>query len=275
MQSNSFFRFTQEGAVAHLSLNRPEKANCMIPAFWTELPEIIRKFENDASIRVLLITGEGKHFSAGMDISSFSAIYETLKAEPGRASYALRKEILRLQDTFNALEHARFPVIAAVHGACIGAGVDMISACDVRLAAQDTKFSIEEVNVGMTADVGTLQRLPKLIAPGIVKELALTGRKFTASEAKSWGFINHVYPDREQTIAAGLELASVIAAKSPLVSAGVKRSIDYARDHSVPDALEHIASWNGGMLRQEDLETAIKSKMKGHKAIYADLFEQK
>ncbi|MFK7842921.1 MAG: crotonase/enoyl-CoA hydratase family protein [Sphingorhabdus sp.] len=271
MDSLKFFQLTREGAVAHLSLNRPDKANCMEPAFWSELPVILDSLEQDPTVRVLLLSGEGKHFSAGMDMSSFSFIFGLTESETARASFAMRKAVLELQDILSGLERARFPVIAAVHGACVGGALDMISACDLRLAAADTKFSIEEANVGMTADIGTLQRLPKLIAPGIVKELALTGRRFTPEEAKSWGFVNAIHPDKAATIEAGIALARDIASKSPLVSAGVKRAIDYARDHTVADSLEQIANWNAGMLRETDMTTAIDARIKGKEANFADL----
>ena len=181
--------------------------------------------------------------------------------------------ILKLQDTFNALEEARFPVIAAIHGACIGGGIDMISACDIRLASKDAWFSIEEINIGMTADVGTLQRLPKLIAPGIVKELAFTGRKFSADEAMEWGFVNRIYKDHQCVVAAALEMAKEIATKSPLAVSGIKKAVDYSRDHSVTDSLDQIATWNGGMLRGQDLMAAMQAKMTKKEAVFADLME--
>ena len=271
----SFFMIDIIGPVAHLAMNRPDKANGMTPDFWSDLPRLVRELQEDNSIRALVISGNGKHFTGGMDLAAFGSITELLNEEPGRAAYALRKLILRLQDTFNALEAARFPVIAAIHGACIGGGVDMISACDIRLASEDAWFSIEEINIGMCADVGTLQRLPKLIAPGIVKELAYTGRKFTANEALEWGFINRICGDHEQTLAAAMEMAREIASKSPLAISGIKKTVDYARDHSVADSLDQIATWNGAMLRPEDLMGAIGAKMKKKEAMFADLLEDK
>lgn len=269
--SLSFFRLAIDGAVAHLVMNRPEKANGMNDAFWEELPRIVRDLDADPAIRALVISGEGKHFSGGMDLSAFQGIAELTKGEPARAAYALRKLILHLQDAFTALEEARFPVIAAIHGACLGGAIDMISACDLRLAAADTAFGIEEIHIGMAADVGTLQRLPKLIAPGIVKELAFTGRRFTAQEAHGWGFVNSIHADREATIDAALTLAGEIAGKSPVAIAGIKRAVDYACDHSVADSLDQIATWNAGMLRPQELMTALQARMARKEAVFADL----
>lgn len=270
MHKSTFFKIEIDEGVAHLVMNKADKANSMTKDFWQDLPILTRELEKNPAIRVMVISGDGKHFSGGMDLSSFDFIFDVMKKDPARASYALRDSILRLQDTFNALEKARFPVIAAVHGACIGAAIDLISACDIRIAAADTKFSIEEINVGMAADVGTLQRLPKLMAPGIVKELSYSGRRFSAAEAKSWGFVNSVGSDRDQTISAALKLAHQIAAKSPMGIAGIKRAIDYAIDHTVADGLEQIADWNGGMLRPEELRTALNARRDRQDAIYRD-----
>ncbi len=268
---STFFEIEINGPVAHLIMNRPQKANGMTRDFWSDLPRLTRELSENISIRAMVISGNGKHFTGGMDLAAFGPITELLNAEPGRAAYCLRKLILQLQDSFNALEEARFPVIAAIHGACIGGGIDMISACDIRLATHDAYFSIEEINIGMSADVGTLQRLPKLIAPGIVKELAYTGRRFSAQEAKQWGMVNALHQTREEVIDAALTMATNIASKSPLAIAGIKQAIDYTRDHPVPDALNQIATWNAGMLRPEDLMGAIQAKMAKKEAVFADL----
>jgi enoyl-CoA hydratase len=268
---STFFKSEIHGAIALLTMNRPEKANGMSPDFWTDLPLLVRDLETDPAIRALVITGEGKHFTGGMDLASFNGIAQLTEGEPARAAYALRKEVLRLQETFNSLEEARFPVIAAIHGACIGAGIDMTAACDIRLASRDAYFAIEEINIGMAADVGTLQRLPKLIAPGIVHELTYTGRRFSAEEALNWGFANSVHEDREATLAAALDMAQTIAHKSPIAIAGAKKALTYARDHSVSDGLEQIATWNAGMLRPEELMTAIQAKMQKKEAVFKDL----
>ena len=268
---STFFRTEIDGPVAHLIMNRPDKANSMSPDFWEDLPRLTGVLEQDTAIRAMVIYGEGKHFSAGMDMSSFEQIMALTAAEPARGAHALRALIARLQDAFTSLERARFPVIAAIHGACLGGGIDFITACDLRLTTKDALFGIEEIHIGMTADVGTLQRLPKLIAPGIVRELAYTGRRFSAEEARDWGLCNSVHEDRKAVIDAALDLARQIAEKSPLAISGIKQASNYARDHSVADGLDQIATWNAGMLRPQDLETALEARAAQKRAVFDDL----
>ncbi len=271
---STFFKSSIDNGVAHFVMSRAEKANSMSPDFWSDLPRMARELENDTSVRALVISGEGKHFTAGMDLSSFEGIMNLTKSEPARGAFALREMIMKLQDSFTVLEEIRIPVITAIHGACLGGGIDFITAADIRLAASDSYFGIEEINIGMAADVGTLQRLPKLIAPGIVRELAFTGRRFTAEEAKEWGLVNSLYETQEQVVEAALELARDIASKSPLAIAGIKQSLNYARDHSVEESLDQIATWNGGMLRPEDLMKAMQARMAKQEAEFGDLFEK-
>lgn len=271
LPETNFFIVERHEGVVELRMNRPEKANGMSPEFWSDLPRLVRALDDDPSARVIVLTGAGKNFSSGMDLASFADVQTLLTAEPGRAAYALRKLVLKLQGSFNALEETRLPVIAAIHGACIGGAVDMVSACDIRLATNDAMFSIEEINIGMTADVGTLQRLPKIISPGIAAELALTGRRFSGEEALGWGLVNSLHADVAAAREAALVLAAQIAAKSPLAVAGTKKAITYARDHSVEDALNQIATWNGGMLRAEDLMKALQARMAKKEADFSDL----
>ena len=268
---STFFDVEIDDAVAVITMNRPDKANGMTPDFWEDLPRLMRALDAMPAIRCAVIEGNGKHFTGGMDLSAFNGIAELTKAEPARAAFALRQLILRLQGSFSAIEAVRFPVIAAVHGACLGGGIDMISACDLRLSSEDAFFGIEEIHIGMAADVGTLQRMPKLMAPGIVKELAYTGRRFSANEAKGWGFVNEVCPDAASIKARARELAGELATKSPVAIAGIKRAVDFARDHAVRDGLDQIATWNAGMLRPEELMTAIQAKMAKKEAVFADL----
>ena len=268
---SSFFRVERDGPVARLVMNRPDKANGMTADFWADLPRLLAALNADETVRVAVISGEGRHFTGGMDLAAFTDIAALFANEPGRAAYAMRDLILALQDAFNAIERARFPVIAAIHGACIGAGIDMITACDLRVASADAYFSIEEINIGMAADVGTLQRLPKLIAPAIAAELAYTGRRFAAAEARAIGLVSAVHDHHGQLMSAASELAHSIAKKSPLAIAGIKRNLAYARDHTVADGLDYIATWNGGMLRAGELMTAIQAKMAKTEATFADL----
>ena len=270
-QHSTFFRVTRDGPIAIVSMNRPDKANGMTPDFWADLPRLMSELDRDETVRVAVIRGEGRHFTGGMDLAAFADIAKLFESEPGRAAYAMRDTILRLQDAFNAVERARFPVIAAVHGACIGAGIDMITACDLRVASEDAYFAIEEIHIGMAADVGTLQRLPKLISPSVAAELAYTGRRFRADEAKAIGLLSQVLPDGTALESAAMQLARDIADKSPLAIAGIKRNLAYARDHSVADGLDYIATWNAGMLRSAELMTAVQAKMAKTKATFADL----
>jgi len=274
MTDDSFFSVERSDGVVRIAMNRPDKANSMTPDFWVQLPALLDKLSADETVRCAVISGEGRHFTSGMDLATFSSVATLFENEPGRAAYALRDMILRLQHTFNAIERARFPVIAAVHGACIGAGIDMITACDLRIATTDAFFAVEEIHIGMAADVGTLQRLPKLIAPGVAAELAYTGRRFQADEAKAIGLVSSLHEGREALFAAADDLARSMADKSPLALAGIKRNLAYARDHSVADGLDYIATWNAGMLRAEDLMTAVQAKMAKAKATFPDLLPE-
>ena len=267
----NFFKTSVENGIAHIKLARPEKANAMTPEFWRELPQFAERLNADPSVRVAVLSGEGKHFTSGMDLAAFQAILTLFQSEPGRASHAMRELVLGLQASISSLETLRVPVIAAIHGACLGGGVDLITACDIRLATRDAFFSIEEVHIGITADVGTLQRLPKLIAPGIVRELTYTGRRFNAEEAHAWGLCNQLFEDRDALLENAFILARDIAAKSPLAVVGAKQAITYARDHDVADSLEQVATWNAAMLRPEDLTTAIKARIEKKEAEFADL----
>ncbi|MBN2741647.1 MAG: crotonase/enoyl-CoA hydratase family protein [Rhodobacteraceae bacterium] len=271
--SSTYFALTIKDGVAHLEMNNPDKANSMTPDFWADLPRIAAALDADPAVRCVVLSGRGRHFTSGMDLAVFNGITGLMQSEPGRGAYALRDLVRKFQASLSSLEEMRVPVIAAVHGVCLGGGIDLITACDIRIASTETAFGIEEIHIGMTADVGTLQRLPKLIAPGIVRELAYTGRRFSADEAKGWGLVNAIHPDREATIEAALAMAREIAAKSPLAIAGTKNALTYARDHGVADGLEQIATWNGGMLRPEDLMKALQAKMTKQTALFADLLD--
>lgn len=269
--ASTFFALSIDGGVAHLEMNRADKANAMSPDFWADLPRLAGELGKDPGVRAVVLSGRGKHFSGGIDLAAFQGILGLTSAEPGRGAEALYELIRRLQAALTSLEELRVPVIAAIHGVCLGGGVDLACACDIRIASAEARFGIEEIELGMTADVGTLQRLPRLIPPGIVRELAYTGRRFSAEEARGWGFVNSVRESPEATLAAALDLAREIARKSPLAITGIKRAITYARDHSVADSLDQIALWNAGALRPEDLMKAMQARMAKQKAEFADL----
>jgi len=268
---STFFRIERDGPVARIVMIKPDKANSMTPDFWADLPRLVAALGLDQTVRCAIIAGEGRHFSGGMDLAAFSSIARLFQSEPGRAAFAMRELILSLQDAFTAIERARFPVIAAIQGACIGGAIDLITACDIRIASADAYFAVEEINIGMAADVGTLQRLPKLIAPSVAAELCYTGRRFDAAEAKAIGLVSSVHADPAALAEAANSLAQSIAARSPLAIAGIKRNLAYSRDHSVADGLDYMATWNGGMLRPEDLMAAVQAKMAKTAATFADL----
>jgi enoyl-CoA hydratase len=252
--------------VAHVRLNRPDALNSMVPAFWMELPQIIREIDDEASARVIVVSSTGKHFSAGMDLAVFtggnagSNPLEGRSDEQGRRRAYLRQSAMMLQDSFSAFEKARMPVLAAIQGGCVGGAVDMVTACDSRYATEDAFFVIQEINIGMTADVGTLQRLPKIIPEGVARELAYTGRRMPAARAKEVGLVNEVYPTHEAMLADVMDIAKEIASKSPLAIWGTKEMINFTRDHSVTDALNYIATWQTGMFQPADMMESFAAK---------------
>lgn len=246
--------------IAHLVLNRPEALNTMILAFWSELPEIVREIDDKALARAIVISSTGKHFTAGMDLSVLGSGADRSGQEVGRVRANLMKTILKLQETFSCLDEARIPVLMAVQGGCIGGGVDFASACDMRYATRDAFFCIQEINLGMTADVGTFPRLPHLMPQGLVRELSYTGRRLYADEAKACGFVNEVFETQDDMIAKVMEIARDIAARSPLAVWGSKEMLTYARDHSIADGLKHIAVWQSGMFQSADMKESFKAK---------------
>jgi enoyl-CoA hydratase len=250
----------RDGGVAHVELAREDKLNAMDHAMFEAIGEAFRSLAADPTVRAILLTGRGKHFTAGLDLQYASNQFPR-GDDPGRATEARLRHIKWLQDAFSAAEEARPPVIAALHGGCIGAGVDLATACDIRLASADAFFQVAEVDVAITADLGTLQRLTHLIPEGIVRELAYTGRRMGADEAARLGLVNRVEADRESTVAAGLELARTIAAKSPLAVAGAKMSLNYSRGRTVEEGLRHVALWNAGALVSADLTAAVKGRL--------------
>jgi enoyl-CoA hydratase/carnithine racemase len=266
------FDLTIEDAIAHIRLSRPEKANSMTPAFWRELPEAVGDISDNARARVIVISAEGKHFTAGMDISVF--MQGGLDAPPENretAAEAFRHHIDMLQNTFSALENARQPVLAAIQGGAIGGGVDLITACDCRYASADAFFCIEETAIGMTADVGSFPRLAKVIPEGWARQLAYTAERLPAAKALEIGLVNAVFDSHEALLEGVMKIAGAIAAHSPLAVAGSKRMITYARDHTTADALDYIALWNAAMLRADDIKESYVAKMEGRSATYGDL----
>ena len=265
------FDVTTKDKVAHVQLNRPDVLNTMIPAFWTELPQLIGELSDSGEVRAIVISSTGKHFSAGMDLSVFTSSGLSMDGEPGRRNATMSLLVKRLQDSFTALERARVPVLVAIQGGCIGGAVDMVCAADMRYATADAYFVVQETNIGMTADVGTLQRLPKLIPDGIARELVYTGRRMPAARAAQVGLVNEVFDDHESMVAGVLAIAAEIAAHSPLTLWGAKEALVYARDHGVHDSLHQIATWQSGAFQPADMMEAFGAKAEKRQATFEDL----
>ena len=259
MTALNCFRLSHDGAVAHLVLSRPEALNTMQPAFWRQLHNILTDMHQQGQARALVISSTGRHFSAGMDLQTFEGAI-TLDEGSAEGRAAVFDQLTDMQQTFTLLETLRMPVIAAIQGGCIGGAVDMVTACCMRYAAADAFFCIQEINIGLVADVGTLQRLPKLLPMAIVKELAYTGRRLGAEQALRWGLVNEVLPDHQATVQAALKAAHEIAAKPPVAIWGTKQVLHYARDHSVEDSLRQMGWMQGAIWSQAHVREAISAQ---------------
>ena len=250
------FSLTTTDQIAHLVLNRPQAMNTMSPVFWRELDQLLTTLHQQGQARVLLISSTGKHFSAGMALETFAGDIAMDDQSPeGRA--AIFDLLGNMQATFSKLETLRIPVIAAIQGGCIGGALDMVSACCLRYASADAFFCIQEINIGMVADVGTLQRLPKLIPLALVKELAYTGRRLSAARALGCGLVNEVFESPEAMLAGALQCAREIASKPPVAIWGTKQAIHYARDHSVDDALKQMGWLQGAIWSNQHVREAV------------------
>jgi enoyl-CoA hydratase len=258
------FDVSTDGHVAHLRLRRADELNTMVPSFWSELPTIVRELDAAGDARAIVISSTGKHFSAGMDLSVFTGSSGLSQGggvqEEGRRRAFLWMMVQHLQDSFTALEQARIPVLAAVQGGCIGGAVDMICAADMRYCSADAFFCVQEINIGMTADVGTLQRLPKIIPEGVARELAFTGDRMSAQRAYECGLVNQVFDDHESLVEGTLEIAGRIAQHSPLAVWGTKEMVNYTRDHTVADSLRYMAGWQAGMFQPADMMEEFGAK---------------
>ena len=275
--SYNCFEVSIENHIAHVVMTRPEKRNSITADFWRELPAIIRDIDQGAKARVIVISSTGPHYCAGLDLSSFGGGGRQALSEPEKkqrrlqAGAAFYPQVLRTQQSFNCLEEARIPVLVCIQGGAIGGGVDLAVACDIRYATADAFLCIQETNIGMTADVGTFPRLVKLIPEGYVREMAYTGRRVPAAEAKAMGLINEVYPDHDAMLAAVMGVAAEIASKAPLAVYGCKRMINYARDHSTADGLDYIAIWNTTFLQTEEIQEALAANAEGRPGNFAPL----
>ena len=249
------FELTETGGVAHLKLSRPERRNAMTAAFWKELPEIVRELNT----RAMVLSSSGPHFCGGLDISLFQGnnSFETNSIE-GRQEF--RKKLEELQASLSSLAEAPFPVIAAVQGGCIGGGVDMATACCLRYATRDAYFVIQEINIGMMADVGTFNRMPKQLPEAVVRELGYTGDRLGAERAERLGFVNGLFDTHEQLVAGALEVAGRIASKAPVAVAATKSMISYTRDHSVAESFGYLNALQPGIFDIEEIRRSLQKR---------------
>ncbi len=270
MNKLTCFELTIDQHIAHLVLNRPDLLNALDMTVWRELDEVLQQLHQANQARVLVISSTGKHFSAGMSLEAFgeSVSMDDQSAE-GRA--AIFDMLGGLQATFTRLETLRMPVIVAIQGGCIGGAVDMVTACCLRYASADAFFCIQEINIGMVADVGTLQRLPKLMPMAVVKELAYTGRRLSADKALQYGLVNEVLADAAAALAAAMKTAKEIASKPPVAIWGTKQALHYARDHSVDDALKQMGWLQSGIWSNPHVKEAITAFQKKQAASFPDL----
>ncbi|WP_269531746.1 crotonase/enoyl-CoA hydratase family protein [Chitinimonas sp. BJYL2] len=255
---------TLDQHVAEIALNRPKRANAMNEAMWRELREAMQWLDAEPTARVAIIRGEGANFCSGIDLEMLMGVQARIQDDcQGRQAEKLRRLILDLQDSLTAIERCSKPVMAAVHGRCIGGGLDLIAACDLRYASSEALFCLKEVDLGIVADVGVLQRLPKIIGDGHTRELAYTAREFSADDAARMGLVSRSLADAASLLSTVREIAAQIAAKPPLTVRGVKENLNYARDHSVEEGLRYVATWNAAMLLSNDLQTAAMAMVTG------------
>jgi enoyl-CoA hydratase len=252
----TFFEIERHDETATLWLNRPEKRNAMNPAFWDELPRAIAELGADASVRAIVLAGRGKDFTVGLDLKEMLG---TIVGGENDDRFRFLDEIMRLQRAISSVAECSKPVIAAVHGWCLGGGIDLITACDVRYASADAVFSIRETKIAIVADVGTLQRLPAIVGKGHVAELAYTGDDVDAAHAERIHLVNRVFPDAAATLAAARAVAKRIAENSPLAVQGTKRVLNYCEGKTVEDGLQYVATWNAAYLKSDDLSEAMRA----------------
>jgi enoyl-CoA hydratase len=267
---SEFFSVQTSGGVSVIEMNRPQALNAMNVAFWVELPEIIKSLDAAGKTRVAVLQAAGRLFSAGMDVSMFSK-ESALTTESVLERERFRLQLVALQRSFEAIAQARFPVIAAIHGACIGGAVDLVTACCLRYATKDAFFCIEEINIGMMADVGTLQRMPKQLPDAVVRELAYTGDRLSAERAERLGFVNGLFEDKTALLAGVMQVAQKIALKAPVAIAATKQMVSYARDHSVAESFTMLNALQPSVFSAADIQAAMIARSKKQVAEFSDL----
>ena len=260
-------------SIAHIRFNRPEKRNSMNEDFWTMFPKEVEELDDSGEIRALIVSSTGPHFSAGIDLSMFKddIVENETDNELGRSRGYFLQQLRFLQNAVSCLEAARFPVVTAVQGGCIGGGIDLITAADIRICTKDAFFLIEEINVGLAADIGTIQRLPKIIPAGIAREWTMLGEKVSADRAKEVGLVSSLHDNHEEMMKNAFEIAEKLASKTPLAMWVTKETLNYSRDHTVKESLENVALWNAATLHKEDVMSTMMSKMQKKKPEYRNL----
>ena len=260
-------------SIAHIRFNRPEKRNSMNEDFWTMFPKEVEELDDSGEIRALIVSSTGPHFSAGIDLSMFKddIVENETDNDMGRSRGYFLQQLRFLQNAVSCLEAARFPVVTAVQGGCIGGGIDLITAADIRICTKDAFFLIEEINVGLAADIGTIQRLPKIIPAGIAREWTMLGEKVSADRAKEVGLVSSLHDNHEEMMKNAFEIAEKLASKTPLAMWVTKETLNYSRDHTVKESLENVALWNAATLHKEDVMSTMMSKMQKKKPEYRNL----
>ena len=257
--------------VAYATLNRPDKANALNHTLWFEIGDVANWASTTPEVRALVLQGAGKHFTAGIDFSLIMEIVGSTATLPeGHKQEALRTKILGLQEAFSALERCSKPVIASVNGSSIGGGIDLITACDIRYASDEAVFCVKEIDLAIVADIGTLQRLPPIVGEGRARELAMTGRRFTAKQAHGMGLVTEVFENQDALREGVRKIAEDIASKSPLTQRGIKHVMNHCRGRTVADGLNYVATWNAAMLMSADAQEAMAAMMQKRDAEFQD-----
>jgi len=269
--NNDFFSLSTEAGIARLQLNRPERLNTMAPAFFPALRDAVRSLQDGGDARVLVISSTGKHFCAGMALDVFGSDDGLLATATARARLNFQETLRRLIECFSALDEARFPVICAIQGGCVGGGLDLATACDIRVCSADAFFTVQEIQIGMMADLGVLQRLAKIVPPGVAREMAYTGERLGAERALAVGLVNAVQPDADAALAHALKLAQAIASKSPLAIAGSKLALNHARDHGIAASLQQMTLLQSAIFDTDEMALAIEAWKSKRAATFAPL----
>nr|XP_043624171.1 delta(3,5)-Delta(2,4)-dienoyl-CoA isomerase, peroxisomal [Erigeron canadensis] len=262
---------SSSSGVCTVYLNRPRQSNALSPEFFDEFPKALSSVDQNPNVSVIILSAKGNHFCAGIDLKALSSLTASNHSDRGRFGEKIRRDIKHMQDAITAIEKCRKPVIAAVHGACIGGGVDIITACDIRYCTQDALFSVKEVDLAITADLGSLQRLPAIVGYATAMELALTARSFSGSEAKKLGLVSEAFASKQDLYRAVMSIAQGIAAKSPLAVTGTKTVLLKSRDMSVDQGLEYVATWNSAMMLSDDLKEVASAQVQKRKPSFSKL----